>query len=160
MDSFSKILTDKMEGIAEKQKADILAQIKTAIDANDIEAVGKISMKYSGELAAALTNIQKEMFEIGKKTAATEMTVMVPPTAREVSGAIRVQNDAVIDGMMSRAEVAAKTAVTGIISKKGGAISATTSSEAVGAAAEALDKVFVSSLATLNTLGITGAINL
>jgi len=160
MESFSKILNEKITEITDKQKIDLLAQVKKAVESNDINAVSTISAKYAGELAQALTNIQKELFEIGKKTAATEMGVQVPPTAREVSGAIRVQNDAVVAGMISRMELAAKTAITEGIAKKGGSITNTGTAETVAAASENLDKVFTSSKATLNTLGITGAVNL
>jgi metal-dependent amidase/aminoacylase/carboxypeptidase family protein len=47
------------------------------------------------------------------------MTVQVPPTKAEVRGAMRVQNDAVIEGMVSNIETSLKTAVTQVISKKG-----------------------------------------
>jgi hypothetical protein len=50
----------------------------------------------TGDLSQVVTDIQKEMFEIGKKSAAVEMNVPVPATKAEVKGAMRVQNDAVV----------------------------------------------------------------
>lgn len=64
MESFSKILEEQLNTITEKQKADILAQVKKAVENNDINAISEISAKYAGELSQALTNIQKELFEI------------------------------------------------------------------------------------------------
>jgi hypothetical protein len=58
-----------------------------------------------------LTEVQKEMFEIGKKTAAVEMNVQVPPTRKEVRGALRVQNDNIIDAFTNDIETQAKNAV-------------------------------------------------
>jgi hypothetical protein len=51
------------------------------------------------------------MFEIGKKTAAVEMNVQVPPTKKEVRGALRVQNDNIIAKMKNDLDQATKTAV-------------------------------------------------
>lgn len=59
------------------------------------------------------------MFEIGKKSAAVEMNVQVPPTKAEVRGAMRVQNDAIVDSMVSDMENNAKKAVSQVVNKKG-----------------------------------------
>lgn len=54
----------------------------------------------TSDLSQLLTDIQKEMFEIGKKSAAVEMNVPVPGTKAEVKGAMRVQNDAVVSSIV------------------------------------------------------------
>lgn len=160
MATFEQTLKDKIDEITAKQKADILAQIKKAVDSNDIAAVGEIKAKYTGDLSQALTDVQKEMFEIGKKSAAVEMNVQVPPTKAEVRGAMRVQNDAMIESMVTDMETTAKTAVTQIANKKGGSITNTNAVEAIAAANEAIDKVIMGQKNTLNTLGVTGSVNL
>ncbi len=86
MDTFDQILSEKVEEITAKQKEDLLNQVKKAVENNDIRAVGTIKAKYTNELSQALTDAQKELFEIGKKTASTEMNVKVPPTKAEVRG--------------------------------------------------------------------------
>lgn len=160
METFEQTLKDKIDEVTAKQKADLLAQIKKAVDANDIAAIGEIKAKYTGDLSQALTDVQKEMFEIGKKSAAVEMNVQVPPTKAEVRGAMRVQNDALIDSMVTDMETTAKTAVTQIANKKGGSITNTNAAEAIAAASEAIDKVVTGQKNALNTLGVTGSVNL
>lgn len=119
MISFEQILKDKIDEVTSKQKEDLLKQVKKAVDGDDIAAVGEIKVKYTGDLSQALTDVQKEMFEIGKKSAAVEMNVQVPPTKAEVRGAMRVQNDAIIEKMISDAETQTQLAVTTIANKHG-----------------------------------------
>jgi hypothetical protein len=64
METYNQKLEDKMKEITDKQKADLLDQVKAAVESNDIAAIGKIKAKYTNELAAALTEVQKELFEI------------------------------------------------------------------------------------------------
>jgi len=160
METFEKILQDNVDSIIQKQREDILKQIKKAVDSNDIAAVGTIKAKYTADLSQALTDVQKEMFEIWKKSAAVEMSVQVPATKAEVRGAMRVQNDAMIEWMVNDMEVTAKKAATQVINKNGGSITTTSSSEAVAAAWSSIDKVMTGQVNTLKTLGITGSVNL
>jgi len=160
MDSFGEKLDESVNEITNKQKEDLLKQLKKAVDNNDIKAVGAIKVRFKSELSQALTDVQKEMFEIGKKTASTEMSVKVPPTKSEVRGAMRVQNDALVDGLTTKMEDAVKTSAAEFIQKSGGSVSQVGSAATVGAAAGVLDKVVKKSKSALNTLGITGAVNL
>lgn len=84
LETFSNILAEKIDEITARQKADLLSQVKKAVEANDIEAVGAIAAKYSNDISQAITDVQKELFEIGKKSAAVEMAVSVPATKKEV----------------------------------------------------------------------------
>lgn len=149
-----------VEKITNKQKEDILAQVKRAVEANDIAAVGKIKAKYTGDLAKSLTDIQQEMFEAGKKSVAAEIGVKVPPTAREISGALRVQNDKIVDKFVTDMESAAASAVSQTVARHGGSISSTGTSEAVQAAADAVEKVVKQGKGALNTLSVIGTLNL
>jgi len=119
MATFEETLSSSVDETLAKIKDDLLSQVKKAVEANDIAAVGNIKAKYTGELSQALTDVQKEMFEIGKKSAAVEMSVQVPATKAEVRGAMRVQNDALIEGMVNDMEVTVKKAVTQVINKRG-----------------------------------------
>lgn len=160
METFEKVLQENVDWIVQKQREDILKQIKKAVDDNDIAAVWAVKAKYTADLSQALTDVQKEMFEIGKKSAAVEMAVQVPATKAEVRGAMRVQNDAMIEGMVNDMEVTAKKAAAQVINKKGGSITTTNSAEAVAAAGESIDKVISGQVNALKTLGITGSVNL
>lgn len=149
-----------VEEITKKQKADILAQVKKAVENNDIAKVGEIKAKYSGELSAALTSIQMEMFEAGKKSVAAEIGVKVPPTAREISGALRVQNDKIVEKYITDMEAAASSAVSQTVAKRGGSITSTGTAEAVNAAAEALERAVRQGKGAMHTLSIIGTLNL
>lgn len=149
-----------VDALTADQKADILTQVKRAVDANDIAAVGKIKAKYTGNLSSALTDIQNSMFETGKKSVAAEIGVKVPPTAREIAGALRVQNDKIVDKFVTDMETAASSAVTQIAAKKGGSITATGTTEAVQAAAAAMDKAVDQGKAAMRTLSVIGTLNL
>ena len=59
--------------ITSNQKEEILIQIKSAIEKNDLDKLSNISIKHKGDLAKEIAEIQKEMFEIGKKSAAVEL---------------------------------------------------------------------------------------
>lgn len=150
----------EVEAITKKQAADILAQVKRAVDADDIVAVGKIKAKYTGELSAALTKIQLEMFEAGKKSVAAEIGVKVPPTAREIAGALRVQNDKIVEKYVSDLETSAATAVTQQTARRGGAISSTATTDAVQAASESMAKAAASGKGGMKTLSVIGTLNL
>lgn len=119
MSTFEDQLSASVDETIMKIKDDLLLQVKKAVEENDIAAIGTIKAKYTGELSQALTDVQKEMFEIGKKSAAVEMSVQVPATKAEVRGAMRVQNDALIEGMINDMEVTVKKAVTQVINKRG-----------------------------------------
>lgn len=160
MQSFEDLLFEKYETIAKKQKEDLLKQVKKAVQNNDIEAVWRIRTKFSSELAQALTDVQKEMFEIWKKGAALEMNVKVPPTSKEVRGAMRVQNDAITDQIVNQMENETKTAVTTIVNQKGGSITEAGVAETVAAVSAGLDKKIQQAKATLTSLWVTWAVNL
>lgn len=160
MDSFGDIIKEEIDIITAKQKEDLLKQIQSAVEKNDVKAIGEIKAKHTGELSRALTNTQKEMFEIGKKSAATEMGVKIPPTNAEVRGAMRVQNDTMVEGITDRMETDAKSAVNQTIAKKGGAISAVTPAEAVSAASQTIDTTIQKSKSAMNTLAVSGSLNM
>lgn len=160
MDTFEEKLQAQFDEITEKQKQDLIEQVKRAVENDDIAALGKIKAKYRGELSQAMTDIQKELFEIGRKGAATEMGVKLPPTRQEVKGAMRVANDAVVDGLINDLENDVKRVVTSEIAKNGGSITATNSATAVGAARVALDKGVDTAKRAATGLIISGALNL
>lgn len=160
VDTFEQMLDEKLNELATSQKEDLLKQIKTAVENNDIAAIGKIKAKYTSDMAQLLTDIQKEMFEIGKKSAAVEMSVQVPATKAEVRGALRVQNDTIVDSITNDIETASKSAVTQVAAKKGGSITATTAAEAVAAASASLDVVYEKAKNAMKGLVLIGSINL
>ena len=84
MDTYTKLVENKIEELTLKQKDDLLKQVAKAVESNDIKAVGVIKAKYTGELSKALEDIMKEVFEIGKKSAASEMAVNVLATTNEI----------------------------------------------------------------------------
>lgn len=152
-------LTTSMGEVTEKMKEDLLEQVKKAVDNNDIAAVGKIKAKYTGELAGALTDVQKQMFDIGKTGAAAEMAVKAPATLGEVKGVMRVGNDKLVEKLAADMENAAAQAVTQAAAKRGGSITQTGVAEAVGAAGASIDRI-IEQAAQLRTLTLTGALNL
>lgn len=150
---------DKSLGAIEKrQKIDLLNQVKKAVNDNDLKALGTIKIKFKGEAAQAITNIQKEVFETGKKSASVEMGVRVPPTKREVQGAMRVQTDAVVDKAMNDAENAAKTAVAQHANQRGG-ISQLGPTMATSVASAAIEDALAKAHAAYSTYAIGGAMN-
>lgn len=160
LDSFETILDEKMNEITVEMKADLLKQVKKAVEENDIKAVWKITAKYTWKLSSALTEVQKEMFEIWKKTAAVEMNVQVPPTRKEVRGALRVQNDNIIDAFTNDIETQAKNAVLTTVNNTAWSITVAQASSAVSAASEAVDVVIAKVANNLKTLWLIGAVNL
>lgn len=160
LDSFETILDEKITEITKDMKEDLLKQVKKAVDENDIKAVGTISAKYTWRLSSALTEVQKEMFEIGKKTAAVEMNVQVPPTKKEVRGALRVQNDNIIDAFTNDIDTQTKAAVLTTVNNNSWSITAAQASAAVSAASETIDAVLLKVWNNLKTLWLIGAVNL
>ena len=119
MDSYTNLIEGKLEEITAKQKADILEQVKKAVDADDIKAIGNIKAKYTGDLARELENIMKDIFEIGKKAAASEMAVSVLATPQDLKAAIKVQAQSVVDKVTAELENGVKQAVTEVVQKNG-----------------------------------------
>lgn len=159
METFSDILQKKLTDITNKQKEDLLKQVKKAVDNNDIKAIGIIKAKYKTELSNALTDVQKEMFEIGKKTAATEMAVKVPPTNVEVRGAMRVQNATLIDELINKTESVVKNGVIEMSTKRAG-MENLASAEAVATISTAIDDVVSKAVQSLGTLTVIGSVNM
>lgn len=159
VDRFKSALDAELDDLTSKQKSDLLEQVRKAVDKNDIAAVGQIKARHTGEISAALSNVQKEMFEAGKNAASLEMGVKAPPTAREVMGAMKVTNKKMAEKLSADMENAAADAVAQVVAKKGGQISGTGTAEAVAAADEAIEKV-LESKAKINTLTLYGSLNL
>lgn len=157
---FEQQLEEKITEITAKQKADLMAQVKRAVEGNDINALGDISVKYKGELAQAITEVQKQMFEFGKKSAANEMGIEPPSTAREVQGAMRVQNDAIIDKIAGDMEADVKLTASQSISRHGGSITATGAAEALSSVSTVLDKRIDGAMRTVQAIATTGSVNL
>jgi len=135
-----------------KARTSLIEQIKFAVKYNDIKALGKVAVPKDvlKEMAAALTDVQKEMFEVGKRTAAQELNagskpgdkdyLPVPPTSPEIRGAMRVQNDAIAGKIAWNLEAVAVQAATEAIQKAGGGkITETTQKAALDAVKEAMD---------------------
>lgn len=160
LDTFENILDEKLTEITNEMKTDLLKQVKKAVEENNIAAVWKISAKYTWKLSSALTEVQKEMFEIGKKTAAVEMNVQVPPTRKEVRGALRVQNDNIIDAFTNDIETQTKSAVLTTVNNNSWSITAAQASTAIAAASQTIDAVILKVANNLKTLWLIGAVNL
>ena len=160
MDEYTLKAEGAIDEITAKQKADLLKQVSDAVKDNDIKTIGTIKAKHTGEMAKALEEIMKDVFEIGKKAAASEMGVQVIGTSNEVKAAIKVQAQAVVDKVTAEIENGVKTAVTQAVQKNGGSVTATGASEAVAAASANLDKAIEGAKATITSLGVTGTINM
>lgn len=102
----------------------------------------------------------KEIFEIGKKSAAAEMAVNVIATSNEVKAGIKVQAQAVVDKVTAEMENGVKVAVAQAVQRNGGSVTTTGTTEAVAAATANLEKAITGAKATLSSLGVTGAINM
>lgn len=88
------------------------------------------------------------------------MNVQVPPTRKEVRGALRVQNDNIIDAFTNDIETQAKNAVLTTVNNTAWSITAAQASSAVSAASEAVDVVVAKVANNLKTLWLIGAVNL
>jgi len=73
MEKYSSQLDGKTAKIFNNMKKDLLNQIDIAVQQNDVAAIGRIKARFTDDFAQVLTDVQKEMFEVGKKAAATEM---------------------------------------------------------------------------------------
>lgn len=159
MERAEKMLVEQLSSIAEKQREDLISQVKTAIDNNDIKAIGLLKIKYSENIASTLTEIQRNMFEIGKKSAATEMEVAVPPTNKEVRGAIKVQNTNIADDFARKQKAIVINTVTEIIGKRGGDIKKIDFSVIGTVTEKELKKMTKANILGLKTLTVVGSVN-
>lgn len=152
MESGTATLNDKFAKAVQKARTSILEQVKFAIKYNDLNALKKVAVPKDvlKEMAGVLTDVQKEMFEVGKRTAAQELNagakpgdkdyLPVPPTSPEVRGAMRVQNDAIVGKIAWNLEAVAVQAATEAIQRAGGgSITETTQKAALDAVKEAVD---------------------
>lgn len=160
MDKQGGILSGKYEKITKRQKNQILSDIEEAVKNNDLKKLSQIKATFKGDFTDAVDDVRREMFDIGKKTAANEMSVPVPPTKKSVSGAMRLESKALVDDFASGLEGSAVTAVTQQISKAGGDIADVTVAEAKAAASASMTKVIDKGIAAIQTLSVTGTLNL
>lgn len=151
-------LQSSLEEINSQQKEDLLNQVKRAVEQSDLSKVGAIKAKYTGDLKAAIGDVQTQMFEIGKQSAAAEMAVQAPTTAAEARKTLKTMTAAKIDKMSQDMEHAAQAAITELAAKRGGSITNTSTQAAVSAASDAIDAV-VEKNAGLHTLSVIGSLN-
>lgn len=76
----------------------------------------------------------------------------MPPTKKEVRGALRVQNDNIIAKMKNDLDQATKNAVLTTVNNNAGSITAASATSAVSAANEAIDQALSKIAGNLNTL--------
>lgn len=160
LDKYEAILQEKLDWITAEMKEDMLLQVKKAVDKNDIASVWKIRAKNVWKLSSALTEVQKEMFEFWKKTAAAEMSAKVPPTRKEVRGALRVQNDNIVKWAIADLETKTRTAVMTNVNNHAWSITWTNTAAAVSAASQAIDVTIAKVANNLKTLWLIGAVNM
>jgi SPP1 gp7 family putative phage head morphogenesis protein len=160
LDEFSSKLQEKLDEVQAWQKEDLIAQAKRAIQNNDIGAVATIATKYKGDLAGALTEAQKELFELGKQTASAEIQVPRPPTKSEVRGAMRIQNDVLVAEATAQMENATKKTVIDMLRGYGGSITDATAPAIVKELQTVLDNKAQKLNNSLLTVNTTGALNL
>lgn len=141
-------------------KKDLLNQIDIAVQQNDVAAIGRIKARFTDDFAQVLTDVQKEMFEVGKKAAATEMGVSIPTTPAETRGAMYVQNQQVVQKISNDMTNTAQSAAMQTIAKRGGSVTATNASAAKVAVNEALTGQIAKAAGSVNTLGISMSLNM
>lgn len=159
-DQYESQLDSTLSVLFAKQKKDLVEQIAEAVRTNDVATIGKIKAKFTDEMAQELTNIQKEVFEAGKKAAAAEMAVKVPGTSAEVRGVMRVQNNALVAKVASDMEKTAQLTATQIIAKNAWSITETGIGKVKVGVSEAIDTFTTKVKNSFNTLTVTGALNL
>lgn len=159
-DQYETKLDGELSAIFKKQKADLVEQVAEAVRQNDVAAIGKIKAKFLPEMSSALTDIQKELFEAGKKAAAAEMAVKVPGTAAEVRGVMRVQNDALVAKVAADMENTAKLAATQVISSNAWSVTETGIGKVKTAVGESIDTFTTKAKNSFNTLTISWSINM
>ena len=156
---FEAALNTELDDLLGMQKQDILDQVKKAVEGNDIASLGVLKARFTGEISSALGNVQKEMFELGKSSAALEMGVNAPGTAREVMGAIKLNMQKMVKQLTDDVENAVSTAVGELIGKNAGSITNTQTAQAISAASDAIDKVH-EARGAINTLTLYGSLNM
>lgn len=139
MDKYWDQLSKESKKIFTAMKKDILIQVNDAVAANDIAKIWMIKARFTDDFAQTLTNIQKEMFEVWKKSAAAEMWVSVPNTAAETRGVMYVQNQQVVAKIANDMTNTAQSAAMQTIAKRWWSITDTSVTAAKQAINAALD---------------------
>lgn len=88
------------------------------------------------------------------------MTVQVPPTRKEVRGALRVQNDNIVKWFVANIETQTKAAVLTDVNNHAWSITAANTAAAVSAASQAIDATVAKVANNLKTLWLIGAVNM
>lgn len=160
MEKYSSQLDSKTAKIFNNMKKDLLNQIDIAVQQNDVAAIGRIKARFTDDFAQVLTDVQKEMFEVGKKAAATEMGVSIPATPAETKGAMYIQNKQVVDKITNDMTNTAQSAAMQTIAKRGGSVTATNASAAKVAVNEALTGQIAKAAGSVNTLWVSMSLNM
>lgn len=144
--------TDKEVAIVvEQRKALILKKITPLIENMKAEEIAALSVASNGELAKIYGRVSKELFEVGKKTAADELGVKVATTDPDVRGIYRAQAIQAENVIESGLVETAKTEALDQIRK--GADASTTLANVTQAITQKADKM----LAATTTQVISGS---
>lgn len=154
-----KSLSKAIDIFEKERKLAISKSIARAVKDNDVRAINKIKTWRDPALAAALTDVQKEMFDLWKKWAATEMWVAVPPTSKEVKWAMRAQNEWILSTIWNQIDDDAKMAVNELIANRGWDIKNLSSWEALAAASTAVTNRIAKARSNLLTAWVMWSVN-
>lgn len=90
-DALEERFLSEANKITQKEKKAFLADMKKLVKSKDYAGISKLKMTYDGALAKSYSNVMKDFFDIGKKTASDEMSVKAPATSKDISGLYRSQ---------------------------------------------------------------------
>ena len=138
---------------------EVVKAVKKAVENNDLNALDAVQTKYKIKATQTLNNIQKSMFDYSKRVASSELDVATPNVNRDVEKAMKIQSKAIVDKLTNDIQNKAKETVTEMAAKNG-SIKNLSSMAATSAVSEVVDQIINKAKSSINTLAITGAVNL
>ena len=136
----------------------LLAQVRVAVEKNDINAIVDLTAKYGADISALVSSSYKKMFDYGKNEASREIGVEIPSSKKDLKDVIKIHADNIATGITSKVESNTKTIVATAIEKNVG-VKNTVASDVVLAVKQSVQPYLDQAGGLLSTIAIDQAFN-
>lgn len=159
---FSELETRMQSGIEEitaKQRTELMQQIKTAIENNDLKGLQSLSVPYVQDLSKLIIAVRKDAFDFWKDSASSEMGVSTPSTTDEQKLFMTIESKQLAQRLSDNMLAAAQWAISQEIARNAWSIETLTTATAIRNIAKRLDDIITKGIGAIQTLSVVGSIN-
>lgn len=162
MDKNEKKISAIYEKYSKQMSADVVAQIKQAIDNRNITQLENIiiSQNITRDMSEELMEVYQDMFELWRTTVATELKIQQPPISNEVRELMNTQNSSAVNHISEKTIWVASMTAKEMVAKRGWDISQINRNEAISNVQQSVNRELTKTKNAIVTPYVTGSVNM